>query len=224
METFIPIDVVTGGPGSGKSDLLAEADRQFGPEAVRLGRIERPKLMIIPEGATILINGGYPMPCRRFPWSQRWQDRFEQVNYFIHLNMEREIVRRARRAGCLFALADRSRRDILAYFRGDKKRYQKACGIDPDDVLGDYAEVILMETLATVDPEEYERIRRTRDTHRMERASRAVELDGFMREAWAGFRPLHSIPCMSSADEKIQYGIRLIAERIRKLEEAARSL
>lgn len=92
--------VLTGGPCAGKTSVI-EALRPMYEDEVHF----------VPEAATQLAEGGYPMPSEDNPWTPEWQLEFQKAILQKQIDLEEEAAETNKR----ILLLDRGRLDGLAY-------------------------------------------------------------------------------------------------------------
>ncbi len=155
--------VLTGGPCAGKSTVLKAA-------------AHTPGLVVVPEAATLLLEG--PMPAPKV-WTQEWQDAFQAAILKLQLQQEEEALER----GGQTILCDRGLLDGAAYVPGGQAEYCRRFGLDLELVLNRYQQVIHLESLATARPELYGK---GNNEHRFESLGEAQALEGRTRAAWHG--------------------------------------
>jgi predicted ATPase len=181
--------VLTGGPGGGKTTAADLFRREIGDCVV-----------IVPEAATILFQGGFPRS--REPQASR----FAQTAIF-HVQRHLEDVQAA-----LFSsrtlLCDRGTVDGAAYWPGETDEYFAAVGTTLDAELARYDAVIFFETAALggVSIEGGNPIRN-------ESIDEAVMLDGKLRALWSRHPRFTLIPHNPSFFKKITFGLAAL-ERI----------
>lgn len=137
--------VLTGGSGSGKTTMLnslRECD---------LGK----NIVFIPEVANWLFGIGFPMPGRDVEWSREWQYLFEDANFRTQLFFERIYRDVALSRSITLVVCDRGLMDCAAYLPGGVSEFCKRYDVDLEETLNRYSKVIHLESLATVDPEQY---------------------------------------------------------------------
>lgn len=175
--------VLTGGPGGGKTTAADLFRREIGNRVV-----------IVPEAATILFQGGFPR-CRK-PEPRR----IVQTAIF-HLQRHLEDVQSALYPGRTL-LCDRGTIDGAAYWPGDAGDYFKAVGTTLKEELTRYDVVIFFET-AAVGGSSIEGGNPIRD----ETQDQAVELDGKLRALWSQHSHFIFVPHNPSFFKKISFGL-----------------
>jgi predicted ATPase len=84
--------VITGGPVAGKSTAVEHLKGALSGSIV-----------VVPEVATALLSGGYPMPGRDLEWTQEWQEGFQDAVFHVQNSAEQASMIAARQreeAGC----------------------------------------------------------------------------------------------------------------------------
>jgi predicted ATPase len=164
--------VLTGGPCSGKSSVQRALRAEFGPELVH-----------VPEAATLLLEGGFPVPGRHLPWSPEWQAAFQAAVLPLQRSLEEACLLLAREQGARLIVCDRGLLDGAAYTPGGIEEFCRRFGVDPAEALARYAAVVHLESLATADPGHYGP---TGNVQRFETLEEAVRLEMATRAAWEG--------------------------------------
>ena len=162
--------VLTGGPCSGKTTTLAALRQEFGEN-----------IMVVPEVATMLLSSGFPVPGRDCDWSQEWQDVFQSAIVALQQSMETAYFLVAKAKGIKMLVCDRGLLDGAAYTPGGLQEFCAKHGVDENEALASYDEVIHLESLATACPEKYGKVG---NDHRFEPLERAQELERNTRAAW----------------------------------------
>ena len=175
--------VLTGGPGGGKTTAADLFRREIGSRVV-----------IVPEAATILFQGGFPR-CRK-PDPRR----IVQTAIF-HVQRHLEDVQAALYPGRTL-LCDRGTVDGAAYWPGDATAYFKAVGTTLKEELKRYDVVIFFET-AAVGGSSIEGGNPIREESQEE----AVELDAKLRALWSRHPRFIFVPHNPSFFKKISFGL-----------------
>jgi len=175
--------VLTGGPGGGKTTAADLFRREIGDRVV-----------IVPEAATILFQGGFPRS--REPQASR----FAQTAIF-HVQRHLEDVQAALFPGRTL-LCDRGTVDGAVYWPGQPHDYFNAVGTSLDTELARYDAVIFFETAARggVSIEGGNPIRN-------ETIDEAVRLDGKLRALWSRHPRFILVPHNRSFFKKISFGL-----------------
>src|SRR5437879_4150288 len=96
--------VLTGGPCSGKSTVHRALREQFPAQVV-----------LVPEAATLLLGGGFPVPGQHLPWSPEWQAVFQAAVLPLQHHLEDAYLLVAGSRGSKLVVCDRGVLDGAAY-------------------------------------------------------------------------------------------------------------
>lgn len=175
--------VLTGGPGGGKTTAADLFRREIGDRVV-----------IVPEAATILFQGGFP----RSPEPRA--SRFAQTAIF-HVQRHLEDVQAALFPGRTL-LCDRGTVDGAVYWPGQPHDYFNAVDTTLDAELARYDAVIFFETAALggIAIEGGNPVRN-------ETIDQAVQLDRKLRKIWSRHPRFILVPHDPSFFKKISYGL-----------------
>jgi len=183
---------LTGGPGGGKTTAADLFRREIGDQVV-----------IVPEAATILFQGGFPRSLESRAMN------FAQTAIF-HVQRNLEDVQSALYPGRTL-LCDRGTVDGAAYWPGGDGDYFASVNTTLETELRRYDAVIFFET-AAVGGASIE----GGNPIRHESLSEAVELDARLRTLWSGHPRFIHIPHHPSFFKKISLGLatleRLVAQ------------
>ena len=185
--------VLTGGPGGGKTTAADLFRREIGE-----------RVIIVPEAATILFQGGFPRS--REPHASR----FAQTSIF-HVQRNLEDVQAALYPGRTL-LCDRGTVDGAAYWPGATRDYFTAVGTTLATELRRYDAVIFFET-AAVGGASIEGGNPVRN----ESLEEAVELDRRLRKLWARHPRFVLIPNNRSFFKKISLGLAALADIVAQI-------
>jgi len=185
--------VLTGGPGGGKTTAADLFRREIGQ-----------RVIIVPEAATILFQGGFPRS--REPHALR----IAQTTIF-HVQRSLEDVQAALYPERTL-LCDRGTIDGAAYWPGAPDEYFKAVGTTLADELLRYDAVIFFET-AAVGGASIE----GGNPMRNESLEEAVNLDRRLRALWAAHPNFVLIPNHRSFFKKIALGFEALESLIARL-------
>ena len=185
--------VLTGGPGGGKTTAADLFRREIGDRVV-----------IVPEAATILFQGGFPRS--REPHASR----FAQTTIF-HVQRNLEDVQAALYPGRTL-LCDRGTVDGAAYWPGTPHDYFNAVGTTLETELDRYDAVIFFET-AAVGGASIEGGNPVRN----ESLEEAVALDGRLRKLWAQHPRFILVPNNRSFFKKISFGLATLESIVTQL-------
>jgi predicted ATPase len=153
--------VLTGGPGAGKSAVLAAARAQFCQHVA-----------CIPEAATILFTGGFPRH-RSFAARAAAQRAIYHVQREAERLVDDELLAHS-------ALCDRGTVDGEAYWPGDVNEFWHDVGSSHDVQLERYTLVVHMRSPNPTDGYNND------NPARIEDATTAHEIDERIMEAWSG--------------------------------------
>jgi len=170
--------VITGGPCGGKTSAIKALEQEFS------GR-----LLIVPEAATLLLSGGFPVPGRDVDWSQDWQDAFQAAVTKLQRSLEQAYRLIADQRGITLLICDRGLLDGAAYTIGGRPAFARRYGVKVRKAMEEYKAVIHLESLAAAQPELYGQ---GNNEHRFEPLAEAQALEGRTRAAWSG-HPQHLI-------------------------------
>ncbi len=185
--------VLTGGPGGGKTTAADLFRREIGERVV-----------IVPEAATILFQGGFPRSAS--PQAARCA----QTSIF-HVQRNLEDVQAALYPGRTL-LCDRGTVDGAAYWPGEPHHYFKAVGTTQEAQLRRYDAVIFFETAAVggLGIEGGNPVRN-------ESLEQAVALDHKLRRLWAGHPRFILVPHNASFFKKISFGLAALESIVTQL-------
>lgn len=174
---------LTGGPGGGKTTAADLFRREIGDRVV-----------IVPEAATILFQGGFPRS--HDPMALR----FAQTTIF-HVQRNLEDVQAVLYPDRTL-LCDRGTVDGAAYWPGDSQDYFRAVNTTLEAELARYDAVIFFES-AAVGGSSIE----GGNPMRNETLQEALELDGKLRDLWSQHPRFILVPHNASFFKKISYGL-----------------
>ncbi len=127
----LPIIVITGGPCSGKSSVLAMLRRQL-PKRVH----------VVPEAASIIINDvGIPFPAQNGLFVRQ----FQQQIYTVQQSFEFLARMRGRLAGQEAIVVDRGSADSIAYLPKGVSEFERTCQTKLGYEYERYAAVICLK-------------------------------------------------------------------------------
>lgn len=178
--------VLTGGPGGGKTTAADLFRREMGPRVV-----------VVPESATILFAGGFPRTRDRFA-----REATQRAIYAVQRNLE--DVQSARYPDRV-QLCDRGTIDGAAYWPEGPDDFFAAMGTTHARELARYDAVLFLETAALggVRIEGGNR-------HRTESDHEAVELDHRLQALWAPHPHFHLVRHEASFLRKITTGLAIL--------------
>jgi predicted ATPase len=169
---------LTGGPHSGKTTTMLALREEFGDQ-----------ITLVPEVATILLEGGFPVPGKDLDWSEEWQAAFQAAILPLQRSIEEACALVARKNGSRLLVCDRGLLDGAAYTPGGVAEFCRRYGVEAGEALARYEAVIHLESLATADPAKYGK---AGNDSRFEPLERAQALEAATRESWAD-HPHHAI-------------------------------
>lgn len=197
MTNIIPMLVLTGGPCAGKSTVLEYL------------RAQLPEAAFVPEAATLLLSGGYPLPGREVEYSDHWRYNFQGAILDLQLRLEAFWAQEARETYKRVLVLDRGALDGAAYLPGGAEENADTYGLSLESTLDRYYSIYHLESLATGDPASYGK---RGNAERMESLEEAAQLELKTREAWRP-HPRHTIfaaePDLVSKAEKVLGQIRM---------------
>jgi len=185
--------VLTGGPGGGKTTAADLFRREIGRDVV-----------IVPEAATILFQGGFPRS--RQPPALR----YAQIAIY-HVQRHLEDVQASLFPGRTL-LCDRGTVDGAAYWPGEPDAYFAAVGSSLKAELGRYDAVIFFETAAIAGT-----AIEGGNPIRNESLAEAVRLDDKLRRLWSHHPHFVLVPNHPSFFKKISHGLAMLEEVIARL-------
>lgn len=188
--------VLTGGPCSGKTTVLSVLREAF---------VDR--ICIVPEGATLLLAGGFPVPGKQLAWSPAWQAAFEAAVLPVQKSMEDAYTLLAQAKGQSLLLCDRGILDGAAYTPGGLDAFLGENALELDACVGRYHAVVHLESLAVADPANYGK---SGNDQRFEPVERAREIELATRDAWAAHPRRHFIEGGRGIEKKIVEVISLV--------------
>lgn len=186
--------VVSGGPGGGKTTAADLFRREIGPRVV-----------VVPEAATLLFAGG-------FPRTRDDQARRAAQQAIYHVQRNLEDVQAARFPDRIL-LCDRGTVDGAAYWPGPPQGFFEAVGSSLEAELGRYDAVLFFETAA--------RGGRHPDNGnpvRIEDDREAVALDDALRALWSHHPRFFLVPHSPSFFRKITFGLASLEGLVAQLE------
>lgn len=160
--------VLTGAPGAGKSTSL---------DYIRSQAL--PGVMVVPEAATILLSGGYPVPDEENPWTEDWQWTFQEALMPTLLAQEKVYMERAKRLAKKVLIFDRGVIDGAAFLPNGVNDLIKITRTAEVDMLARYDQVIHLSSMNLSDDELVQG-----NPHRLRDHWRSQELEDKTLEAW----------------------------------------
>lgn len=144
---------------------------------------------MVPEVATVLLEGGFPLPGKDLQWSEEWQAAFQSAVLPLQTSMEEAYQLSASQNGCRLLVCDRGVLDGAAYTPGGTEEFCSRYGVKKDEALARYAAVLHLESLATAEPDKYGK---AGNDSRFEPLERAQELEMATRKSWES-HPRHTV-------------------------------
>ena len=188
--------VLTGGPCAGKTSVLDTLRFEFADKA-----------LVVPEVATLLLSGGFPVPGKDIEWTPAWQKAFQSAVLPVQIQLEDAYAIKAEQKGINLLICDRGLLDGGAYTPGGQSEFCKIYDVDLQEALGRYAAVLHLESLATGKPELYGK---ANNTNRFEGLEEAVHLEQATRDAWQGHPHWTLLNCEQGIERKISTAITVV--------------
>lgn len=127
----LPLVVITGGPCSGKSSILAMLRREYAQ-----------RIHVVPEAASIIINDvGVPYPAQNGLFVRQ----FQQQIYTLQQSFEFLARMRGKLAGQELIAVDRGSADSIAYLDGGVREFERTCQTQLGYEYERYAAVICLK-------------------------------------------------------------------------------
>ncbi|MDZ4285986.1 MAG: AAA family ATPase [Candidatus Sungbacteria bacterium] len=183
--------VVTGADRGGKSMVIESVKKEFSGQVI-----------IVPEVATMLLSGGFPIPGKDIRWSPEWQAAFQKTVLFVQIQMEAVYELKASEEGALLLICDRGKLDGAGFTPGGLPEFCQLYGVNAQDVLASYEAVYHLESTAVGDPEDYERDRNANNAVRFRSCEEAAELDHAIRAAWQTHASWNFLSCVGGLEGK----------------------
>ncbi|MCC7522232.1 AAA family ATPase [Candidatus Uhrbacteria bacterium] len=133
LRSPVPIAVLTGGPGSGKSTAMEALKQEFGD-----------RIVFLPEMATLVMQqvGFKPPPADDIVG----QAHFQRMIFGAQRVFEHGAQSEALLQGKKLVLADRGTLDNAAYLPDGLKDLARICGIVPDEEVRRYRQIIWLDS------------------------------------------------------------------------------
>lgn len=197
--------VVTGADRGGKSMVIESVKKEFCGQVI-----------VVPEVATMLLSGGFPIPGKDIQWSPEWQAAFQSCVLPVQVHLEVAYELKAAEEGVSLLICDRGRLDGAGFTHGGLSAFCRLYGINAEEAFACYEAIYHLESTAVGDPEDYERDRNANNVVRFRSCQEAVELDYAIRAAWQGHPNWNFVSCIGGLEGKIRavsQGVRwMIAE------------
>jgi predicted ATPase len=182
--------VLTGGPGGGKTTAADLLRRELGE-----------RIVVVPEAATILFAGG-------FPRSQHVEANRAAQDAIFHVQRNLEDVQAALYPERVL-LCDRGTVDGAAYWHDGQEAFFHLQGTTLDGELSRYDAVVFFETAAVAGLSI-----EGGNPVRNESLSRAVELDGRLRNLWSRHPCFTLVPHCESFLTKIMGALTVLQKLV----------
>jgi len=189
--------VITGGPCAGKSSIIAMLKDEFGDE-----------IITVPEAATLLLTGGFPMPGKHIDWSDEWQYAFQKSVLHLQKSLEDTYSLMARRKAAKLLICDNGLPSGAAYMPGGLEEFINMYQVDFNKELQDYASVIHLETIALTQPHKYGK---HNNETRYTTLEQAISLDGLIKDIWEDHPKRFIIPSSWKLEEKYHKAREIVA-------------
>lgn len=193
---------LVGGCCSAKTTVLMALEATFGDDIV-----------VMPEVATMLLEGGFPNPGRDVPWSQEWQDHFQSAVIKVQDALEETKILEGRAHGAKVLVTDRGIPCAGAYLVGGWGELAQRYGVKREMALLRYKRVVHLESLATFAPELYGR---HNNRSRFEPVERAQMIEANTRTMWEEHPNRTIISGEKGVEGKIAGATAVVRELIRK--------
>jgi predicted ATPase len=177
--------VLTGGPGAGKSAVMAAVRQIYGSQVA-----------ILPEAASIVYSGGYPR--LNTETSVRSAQR---AICRVQEELERYVIEEGK---CPVALCDRGIVDGAAYWPHGKESFFASIGFSQEQVFSRYHTVIHLKTPGAGMGYDYSNPMRT------ETPAQAAALDSRIEMVWEGHPNRFVVPARERFQEKLEQVTQLI--------------
>lgn len=189
--------VITGGPCAGKTSCLLAVKEQLNDHVA-----------IVPEVATILLQGGFPRPSIPVAdWPADYHRILQEAVLNLQHSLEEAYLLTAQVTKKTVLVCDRGMLDGAAYWPGGLEAYLKHFAICPHTAHTHYDAVVHLESLATAMPEQFNT---ANNQHRYESLVEAQEREHATRQAWLQHPLRLFIPGNQSLDSKVQQVLMLI--------------
>ncbi len=170
---------IEGGPCGGKTTVKRYLQARYSD-----------RIVFVPEVATMLLSGGFPVPGRDCQWSEEWQETFECAIFPLQYTLEQAYQIAARQRGINILVCDRGSLGGAPYLRGGVEAFCRMFNLNKQREFDRYAMVIHLESLAIADPQRYGSLD---NECRFEPLERAQMLERETWRTWEGHRNHHFI-------------------------------
>ena len=213
QKTNIERVVLTGGPCSGKTDILNAMAMEFPG-----------KIVAVPEISECLLSSGlFPVPHsptekRDVTYSDLWQSKFQEGIANQQFLSEDVWRLRAEEIGAGVLLCDRGGGDGRAYGKWDSMESfsQKMFKISAEKMWNRYCLIIHLQSLASFDEAEFNLLRR-KNSNRFEDSKKTLSLEIATLDAWEGHPNRIIINGVKNFSDKIKTVSHLLNEVIDKV-------
>lgn len=189
--------VITGGPCSGKTSCLKAVQEQLGEQVA-----------IVPEVATMLLNGGYPRPSVPVAdWPAEYSRLLQKTVFDLQHSLEEACRLIAQEANKTILVCDRGLLDGAAYWPDGLEAYLKHFNLCIHATHAQYDAVVHLESLATAMPEQFST---ANNQHRYESLAEAQERERATCQAWLQHPLRLFIPGNQSLGTKIEQVLVLV--------------
>ena len=162
--------VLTGGPCSGKTTVLGAIKEEFGD-----------KVILVPEVATVILGGGFPIPGKDLEWSNQWQEYLQAAVLPLQKSFEKAYELKAENNGSKIMICDRGILDGAIYTKGGIASFCEKYDVNEQEALDEYDAIIHLVSLAVISPEKYGK---TNNDQRFENIDVAKKLEKAAIAVW----------------------------------------
>lgn len=194
--------VLTGGPCAGKSKASEALQTMYG------GR-----MVAVPEAATLLFEGGFPLAGRDIEYSEEWRRCAQTAIFDLQLHLETAADIRARQQGAEIVLCDRGILDAEPYLPGLIKERCAQMGMDDGSLIRGYDGVIHLDSLAVLPEADYGK---HGNASRREARQEAVEKNEATKSAWESVYDVTVVVPASTLEAKVATVATIIDQYLRK--------
>lgn len=188
--------VITGGPCAGKSSIIAMLKDEFGDV-----------IITVPEAATLLLAGGFPMPGKHLDWCEEWQHAFQKSVLYLQKSLEDAYSLMALRKGARLLVCDNGLPSGAAYMPGGIKEFIAMYGVDFGKELLDYDSVIHLETVALSQPEKYGK---HNNESRYTTLEEAIKHDNLIKDIWESHASRFILPSSWKLEDKYHKALEVV--------------
>lgn len=188
--------VITGGPCAGKSSIIAMLKDEFGDD-----------IITVPEAATLLLAGGFPMPGKHLDWCDKWQHSFQRSVLHLQHSLEDTYSLMAQRKNAKVLVCDNGLPSGAAYMPGGIEEFVRMYEIDFPRELLNYDSVIHLETIALSQPEKYGK---HNNENRYTTVEEAIKHDLLIKDIWEIHPHRLVLPSSWSLEEKFHKALEVV--------------